>query len=249
MHLPEVGNLQRFLNETHYTDAHDQTLVEDESFGPKTAFALSMFQKERGLFVNGCLDEETRRIMISLGFIPFVQAKHFSLRWPRKRVVTAICIHTMECHETKLDAAEAVALWFADKAKGYPAPKASAHYLVDQNSIVQSVRDMDEAWHASQANPRSIGIEHAGFAAQTMEEWSDPASSSILWRSAKLTARLAKKYGIPPIKISPEGVRVGQIGFFGHVDVTVGFGNKGGHTDPGKNFPWASYLALVAENM
>ncbi len=240
----EVGNLQRFLLSLSYSGSDGRPLVVDESFGMKTEQALTNYQKTTGLRASGLFDAVTRLGSIALGFVPFVQARHCRILWPAKRDVKRIVIHTMECSESGLSAAENVAAWFA----GPSSPVASAHYMIDRDSIVQGVRDTDEAWHASQANLSGIGIEHAGFAAQTASEWEDEASHAILCRSARLAARLCRLYQIPAMRLSEADIVAGRPGFCGHADVNHAYGNAG-HTDPGKNFPWASYLAQVEENI
>jgi N-acetyl-anhydromuramyl-L-alanine amidase AmpD len=242
---PEVGNLQRFLSDLGYRDPEGMPLEPDETFGAKTAYALEDYQKTTALPLTGEFDHATRVASVHLGFVPFVQAVHCRVFWPKRRTVRQIVIHTMECQESSLDAAENVALWFAGKT----APMASAHYMVDRDSVVQGVRDTDEAWHASQANVAGIGIEHAGLAAQTAEDWEDPASSAILLRSARLTARLCRLYEIPAARLSDADILSGRPGFCGHVDVNRAYNNLKGHVDPGYGWPWASYLALVQENI
>lgn len=245
---PEVGNLQRLLAEMDHRDPVGVPIVADESFGPKTEHALRDLQKTIALPVTGALDPATRKALGPLGFVPFVQSKNCRVFWPKTRALRMIVVHTMECQESNLTAAEDVALWFAGKSP-YPAPKASAHYCIDQDSTVQCVRDTDEAWHASQGNTGGIGLEHAGFARQTGDDWADQASSAILWRSAKLAAKICRRYDIFPKRLSLTEIVAGGNGFCGHVDVNAAYGNHGGHTDPGKDFPWASYLALVEESL
>jgi len=48
------------------------------------------------------------------------------------------------------------------------------------------------------------------------------------------------------VKLSPEDVLAGKAGFVGHNDITLAKKIAGGHTDPGANFPWDSYLKAVA---
>jgi len=250
---PETGSLQRFLVSLGYVDPNGAPLAIDEDFGPKTTFALATFQRNQGMTATGRFDQTTRRIAMMLGFVPFLQARHFRSRWPNPRVVSLIVVHTMECSEDNLAAAEDVATWFASDAS----PVASAHFCVDQDSVVQCVREEDIAFHVQSdasdtGNARSIGVEHAGFARQLAsgegDTWADAASQNILFRSAKLAARLARVYQIPFVKLSPEQVRAGTDGFCGHVDVTRAYAVPGGHTDPGDGFPWADYLALVQES-
>jgi N-acetyl-anhydromuramyl-L-alanine amidase AmpD len=171
----------------------------------------------------------------------FVQAKHFS--HAQRTAIDLIVIHTMEAHERN-DTAENVAAYFA----GPQAPQASAHYCIDADSEVQCVRDEEVAWHASEVNGRSIGLEHAGFAKQTPEEWQDDFSQAMLLRSAKLAAALCLKYDIPVCKLTPEQVKDGERGFCGHVDVNEGYGHPG-HWDPGPSFPWDAYMMLVGDEL
>ena len=113
---------------------------------------------------------------------PFVESPNMTRTGGRR--IDLIVIHTMESAE-KGNSAEQCALWFRN-----PAAKASAHYCVDADSIVQCVRDQDVAWHAPGANHDGIGVEHAGRAKQTGRDWSDPYSAAMLERSAALVADL-----------------------------------------------------------
>lgn len=165
------------------------------------------------------------------------------------RPIRAIVIHTAECKETS-KAAEALASWDA----GPNAPRASWHFAVDNDSITQSVDCLNTAWHAALVNGQTIGIEHAGFAAQTPDGWRDEYSKALLERSANLVAVLCERYSIPVIRpsladISRSWQGSGRVplGIFGHWDVTRAIPHSGTHVDPGVWFPWDSYLARVLE--
>lgn len=242
--VAEVGNWQRFLNEQGMRDQYGNVLGTDESFGGKTKAATERYQDDRGLPITGTVDELTRKRAIIEGFIPFVQARNATILKPNKQLPRLIVIHTMENTEKPYQA-ESVALWFAGRAAS-PAPRASAHYCIDEDSVVQCVRDTDQAWHAGPVNGFSIGLEHAGYAKQALTEWFDKPSQAILWRSAKLAAALCKRYSIP-IQMATEdsiGKKTAE-GFCGHVHVSKAFGHVGGHWDPGPGFPWEHYLGLV----
>lgn len=242
--VAEVGNWQRFLNESGVRDHQERGLVEDEDYGVRTASATRRYQVSKNLSPSGVVDPLTRKQAIADGFIPFIQAKHADLFYPKRQTPTLIVIHTMENPEKPYQA-ESVALWFAGRAKA-PAPVASAHYNVDEDSIVQSVRDTDRAWHAGPVNGFSIGIEHAGYAKQTTSDWFDAPSQAILWRSARLASKLCKRYNIPIQRATEESIANKTArGFCGHVDVSKAFKHKGGHWDPGPNFPYDHYLELV----
>lgn len=242
--VAEVGNWQRFLNEVGIPDYQNNPLKEDENYGMRTASATRRYQVERGLPPSGVVEALTRKQAITDGFIPFIQAKNATLLYPNRQAPTLIVLHTMENAEKPYQA-ENVALWFAGRT-AFPAPRASAHYNVDEDSIVQSVRDTDQAWHAGPVNSFSIGIEHAGYAKQTVVDWFDAPSQAILWRSARLASRLCRRYNIPIQRASEESIANKTAkGFCGHVDVTKAFKHKGGHWDPGPNFPYDHYLELV----
>lgn len=68
----------------------------------------------------------------------------------------------------------------------------SAHYGIEDNKIIQWVREDDTAWHAGNLamNRRSIGIELSA-------EPNRPASEATIQNSAKLIANLHKWHGIP----------------------------------------------------
>ncbi|WP_327136623.1 N-acetylmuramoyl-L-alanine amidase [Streptomyces sp. NBC_01340] len=110
-----------------------------------------------------------------------------------------------------------------------PEKKVSAHYLVRSadGHVAQCLKERDIAWHAGNwdYNTRSIGIEHEG--------WVDrPAyfTNALYEESAKLTASICAKYGIPKDRAH----------IIGHYEVP---GTD--HTDPGSNWDWTRYIKLV----
>ena len=172
-----------------------------------------------------------------------IQAKNFT---PANRFtgIDLIVIHSMEFPE-KPRAARQVAEWFADKgAPKYPAPKASAHYCIDNLEVIQCVLEKDIAWHAPGANHNGIGLEHAGYARQTEAEWKDDYSVAMLMLSAKLAAEISIRYAIQPVWLSPDDLKAKKRGFTSHANVTLAF-QKSGHMDPGPNFPVQWYLDMV----
>lgn len=171
----------------------------------------------------------------------FIQARNYT---PANRTsIDVIVVHTME---TPQDAGRArkCAQWFA----GSTAPRASAHYCVDDKEVVQCVRDKDVAWHAPGANTDGIGIEHAGSARQTASQWGDPYAKAQLEVSAKLTAGLVSKYGIPLVWLSIEDLKANRRGITSHNNVSQAF-HQSTHWDPGPNFPSARYIDLVKKAM
>lgn len=110
-----------------------------------------------------------------------------------------------------------------------PARQVSAHYMVASGDgyIGQFVREEDIAWHAGNwdYNTRSIGIEHEGWVDQP--QW---FTDVMYQQSAKLTAAVCGRYGIPKTRTH----------IIGHVEVP---GTD--HTDPGPNWDWTKYMKLV----
>jgi len=110
-----------------------------------------------------------------------------------------------------------------------PQKKVSAHYVVRSadGHVAQCVREHDVAWHAGNwdYNTRSIGIEHEGWVDQ-------PAyfTNALYEESAKLTAAICARYGIPRDRAH----------ILGHYEVP---GTD--HTDPGPNWDWTRYIRLV----
>jgi N-acetyl-anhydromuramyl-L-alanine amidase AmpD len=249
-HGAEVGNWQRFLNEQECVDWNARAIQVDEAFGPKSAYATKQWQTRNQLQPTGFVDvadrvrakevaEETNEI----GFIPFIQAKNCKILHPNVRGVTVITIHTMESAE-KPGTAENVARWFA----GPTSPMASAHFCIDPTNIIQCVRVSDVAYHAPGVNNNGVGFELAGRARQTPIEWADEDSLKILMKAARLSARIAKQYSIPVIKLTSESLKNGGSGFCGHDDATKAFPGPGRtHWDPGPGMPWAWFLDLVLQ--
>lgn len=111
----------------------------------------------------------------------------------------------------------------------HPRKKVSAHYVVRSGDghMAQCVREHDIAWHAGDLdhNLRSIGIEHEG--------WVDRPGyfTDVMYEeSAKLTATICTRYGIPKDRAH----------IIGHYEIP---GTD--HTDPGPIWDWTRYIQLV----
>jgi N-acetyl-anhydromuramyl-L-alanine amidase AmpD len=110
-----------------------------------------------------------------------------------------------------------------------PDKQVSAHYVVRSadGHVAQCVREADIAWHAGNwdYNTRSIGIEHEGWVDQP-----EYFTNALFEQSARLTAAICTKYGIPKDRAH----------IIGHQQVP---GTD--HTDPGPNWDWVRYIRLV----
>lgn len=173
----------------------------------------------------------------------FIQAKWYGVTRDTSKI-RLIVVHSMEAPEGP-QTAENVANYFKDGAEGR---KASAHYNVDADSIVQSVRDDVVAFHAPGANSDGIGIEHAGYMRQSREDWLDSYSLSMLNLSARLAADLAIKYHIPVRHLTNAELLSGNKGFVAHSQVSDVY-KRSDHGDPGAGFPWDVYLNMVSSYM
>lgn len=166
----------------------------------------------------------------------YIQAANYTPTNGRK--IDLIVIHSMEAPE-KGDTAESVARYFAN-----PNVRASAHYNLDNNSIVQSVREKDVAWHAPGANHNGIGLEHAGYARQSKGEWLDRYGRDMLGISAMLTAEIMLRHKLPLHHVDINGLKRGEKGFTTHNEVSQAF-KRSNHWDPGPHFPIWEYAEYV----
>lgn len=167
----------------------------------------------------------------------FVQARNYTRTAGRH--VDVIVLHTMEYPERPTGAE-----WCADYFARTGAPRASAHYMVDNDTIVQGVRDVDVAWAAPGANHNGIQIEHAGYAAQGKKGWADAYSQSMLKLSGGLTAKLCRRHRVPVRWLTVADLKAGRRGITSHANVSAAF-KRSDHTDPGHDFPVELYLRWV----
>ncbi|HEV8536303.1 MAG TPA: N-acetylmuramoyl-L-alanine amidase [Candidatus Limnocylindria bacterium] len=112
--------------------------------------------------------------------------------------------------------------WFRN-----PRSRVSSHYLVRawDGGIMQFVAESDTAYHARDANPWTIGIEHE-FSLRYGIGHTDLQYRS----SAALVCAIAKRYGIP----------LDRNHIVGHKELP---GNN--HGDPGPWWNWTYYMSLV----
>ena len=169
--------------------------------------------------------------------LPFMEAKHY--RKGRRAKVRVLVIHTAETPETG-NMAESIQSYCQRREDNV-----SCHEAVDNNSVVAGVRPYDTAWTTGSINDYAYSYELAGRASQTKADWADAFSTAMMQLAAKRVAKAAILWKIPVLKLSPAELKAGRTGICGHVDQTVAYQVKGGHTDPGVNFPWLLFLDLV----
>ena len=145
----------------------------------------------------------------------------------KKGDINYVVIHTMQ------GSYSGSISWFANCSS-----QVSAHYSVKSSNgaITQSVLEKDIAWHAGywSYNEQSIGIEHEGYVSDA--SW---YTDAMYKESAKLTAAICDKYGIPKDRKH----------IIGHHEVpgcpNPNGGGAGCHTDPGSNWDWDKYMGYV----
>jgi N-acetyl-anhydromuramyl-L-alanine amidase AmpD len=169
--------------------------------------------------------------------LPFVEAKNY--RKGRRAKVRVLVIHTAETPENG-NMAESIQSYCARRED-----KVSCHEAADNNSVVAGVRPFDTAYTTGSINDYSYSWELAGRASQSKADWADEFSTAMLKLVAKRVAKAAVLWKIPVVKLSPAELKAGRSGICGHIDHTVAYEIKGGHWDPGPNFPWLQFLEMV----
>lgn len=170
---------------------------------------------------------------------PFVQAKYYKIP-STPRTPRVIVVHDMEAPEAN-NTAENVAKYFQ-----HPDYPSSAHICVDNNSIVQSVRDSHIAYAAPGCNHDGIQIELAGFGSQTRNQWLDVYSVGVLAMGADATSQYCLKYSIPAVHLTNAQLKAGKKGIVGHYQVSEVY-KKSDHSDPGIAFPWDIFVSMVQQ--
>lgn len=170
----------------------------------------------------------------------YMGAKYFGVR--RTGDVRLVVIHDAEFPEI-LHGARGVAKYFQNPDPGvFP----SAHISVDNQEVIQSVKDSFVANGAPGANHDGIQIELVGYQSQKVGDWLDPYSLGVLALAADATAQYCLKYDIPAKKLNNIELASGIKGIVGHNQVSQVY-KKSTHTDPGPNFPWHLFVGMVAE--
>lgn len=132
--------------------------------------------------------------------IPFKQCNPNNYQKGRSFPINWICLHFTSNNG---DTAQNNADFFARES----GLRASAHYFVDPNGVVQSVKDGDTAWHCGKErggsyyndcrNANSIGIEMCSVIRNGVYV----IPEETMKRAAKLTRELMAKYHVPVSRV------------------------------------------------
>lgn len=255
-----------------------QLLLGGDAFDSVAHEATRQWQRDRKLLDDGVVGKDTRAAIalkppapapaspatpvtipppaLALPAPKLVPAKHQRLSGRKPGAVSWVVIHSAETSE-RPSSAEALGAYFQnplrrDASGQLVEVRASAHYSVDSDSIVQHVLEEHVAFHvrarapgaALSVNDLSIGVELTGRAAQTREEWLDEYGRKLLPLAAKLVRGICDRWALPFDHVGPIGLLAGTKGLTGHVNVRDAW-HQDTHYDPGVGFPWDVFVELV----
>jgi hypothetical protein len=166
----------------------------------------------------------------------YIGAKYIGER--RSRDPRLVVIHDAEFPEV-LYGARGVAKYFQK-----PDKPSSTTISVDNQEIIQSVKDSFVAFAAPGANHDGIQVELVGYQAQTPGQWIDDYSLGVLVLGASAVAQYCLKYSIPPKHLNDQELLDGEKGIVGHYQVSRVY-HESDHTDPGPGFPWDLFIQMV----
>ena len=133
-------------------------------------------------------------------------------------------------------------MWFHDKRQASQGgPGGSAHLCVDDKECYRCLANEAIPWGAPGANENGFHIEQAGFARWSAVIWKSHVNT--LRRCAWKTAVHCKQFGIPPVFVKADDLKVEKRGITTHREVTKAFG--GTHTDPGPFYPVSMAMWFV----
>ena len=171
---------------------------------------------------------------------PVMTAKYFGVL--RTVPVRLVVVHDAEFPEI-LFGAKGVARYFQNPD---PGTKPSSHIAVDNQEVIQCVKDSYVANAAPGANHDGIQVELVGYQKQTKGEWLDNYSLGVLALGADAVAQYCLKYSIPPKHLTDSELGSGQKGIVGHDQVSRVY-QRSDHSDPGPQFPWELFISMVRE--
>jgi hypothetical protein len=116
----------------------------------------------------------------------------------------------------------------------------SCHYMTDPAETWGVLDDLLVAWHCGNGNPRSIGLEQAGYARFTEAQWTVPDGLAQMDRNADVMRACRARFGIGLFWMTDEQLRAAHAGRPGgwatHAQCSRVLGGST-HTDPLPAFP------------
>lgn len=203
---------------------------------------------------------ETRPRTVAGMPIPLVEAENFSSG--RRSRVDVLTLHSTEGGEI-LRSARNTGAWFRDpRCTG-----SSADIITDNLEIIQAIErlDVDMSWHAGTPAPNfnrySIGIEQAGKAEQTADQWRDEYSMGVLQHTIEILAWLCKRFDVPAEFVDSNRLQANKgawlrgeapafRGITTHFEVNKAWPNAPSkHWDPGPGYPTAWVIERVTARL
>lgn len=168
--------------------------------------------------------------------ITHVQARWFHAgRYEDVRLIVVHCTVSPNGERS----AEGVAEYFRTTDR-----HASAHEVADQNSVVECVYAKDTAFAAAGANSDGWHIELCGYPDWTRAKWLEDDQLDMLKLAAARCRYWAQQFDIPFHHLTGAELKAGKAGFTDHNTISQTYPGTG-HWDPGPNFPWDVFMALV----
>lgn len=151
----------------------------------------------------------------------------------RSAAVSAVTIHTAQ------GSYAGTISWFKDAAA-----QVSAHYVIrsSDGQVTQMVRNADTAWHVRNQNSYTLGIEHEGYIDNS--SW---YTNAMYESSAALVRSFCSTYGAISCASAYSGASSSGINVLPDSVKIKGHQHYSGqtHTDPGINWNWSKYYALL----
>ena len=180
---------------------------------------------------------------MDLSAIPYIPARNGPGLTPiDARPADIIVMHSMECPPDDIHVTNWVNALNAPTGGNF-----FAHYYTGPNVVYQVAPTGRTEWHCGNGNEVAgkwtLGVEQAGYAAQTRDEWI--AAGSLHTASPLVAALIANGHGAPVWLEVADLLRPGVRGVTSHNNMSHAFGGSD-HTDPGPNYPHDLLLATPA---
>lgn len=226
------------------SDAELVTLGEWDHYLPEEEWAKVVDRAEEIARSRGVIDSVARGLtapQITAKVVQFPNSPNDKSGTLRRTQLWVI--HTAEC-PLKIGYAESMTEW-AD-GDSY-SPRVSWRAFIDPATVALFIPRNEAAWHATWANPISMGYEQSGYARFSRAEWLGPVGLAQI----SLLAQQLVKDGIPAAAVKRlsnsevNAVKAGNTtitGLCSHAQI-----NPDTRTDPGAGYPWDVLIDFVKQ--